>query len=63
MNPIHSEDMTVYPGSLSGTSEDEVLPRNAAMGESGDRKWFALSSHETLLQQIKVGFWYILYFI
>lgn len=64
MDPIPSEDMTVYPRSFSGTSRDKVLPRNAAMDESGDRKCFACSSHETLLQQLKVVVYiYILYFI
>lgn len=56
VDPIHSEDRTVYPGSHSGTSGDEVLPRNAAMDESGDKKLFAHSSCENLLQQLKVGF-------
>lgn len=51
--------MTVYPRSLSGTPGGEVLPGNAAMDESGDRKLFAHSSHKTLLQQLKVVFLYI----
>lgn len=46
----------MYPGSHSGTPGDEVLPRNAAMDESGDKKLFAHSSCEILLQQLKVGF-------
>lgn len=49
--------MTVYPRSLSWTSGDEVLPSNATMDESGDRKLFARSSHKTLLQQLKVVFY------
>lgn len=65
VDPIHSGDMTVYPGSHSGTPGDEVLPRNAAMDESGDRKLFAHSSHETLLQQLKVFcfFFFNIYFV
>lgn len=58
MDPVPSEDMTVYPRSFSGTPEDEVLPRNAAMDGSGDRKLFAYSSLKTLLQQLKMFFIY-----
>lgn len=60
MDPIPSEDMTVHPRILFGTPGDEVLPRNAAMDESGDRK--LPTSPIRLSQQLKVVFYiYILY--
>jgi len=64
VDAVHSEDTTVYPGSHLGTPGDGALPRNAAMDESGDRKLFAHSSREILLQQLEVVFYiYFLFYI